>query len=469
MKKICLLLICIFISTSTVYAQKGKKGSKKRSATRVTQTGRVNRGGIERIRINKRSIPQIKIPETRLASPSRFGQVSRHSFSSKGRLADANIAALERQVAELERDKQVLEADSKALEFYNDYGRSVLAVPNKAVEEKLIDNPEEETKKFSMTVVKTVYKGKEEIYGIIATHLLPTISSEADEKNGIMRKFEAELPLPDGTKKRIPAEVVQISPRSMLDISLVKFSPEVEKLLKPLELSDKLPTDNQILYSYGFADGAASATTRTMQKRSFIAIKTDVIKVGGKRQGYCGSPILDAQGKVVGIHTGTANGASYGAHAAFINNLVEAYHNGGKSHYDLELDGYVLTSLNVDEYISAFALADEHFRIIYKEDGIGVGWDTFGKYSESRLLNARNKFPQAKYLILHSRKAFWEQSEKSGEYILAEDRTVITFEEGQIREHIYDLHDHELLYSPEYQQGAVLILDQLDGMPAQYD
>ena len=390
MKKICLLLICIFISTSTVYAQKGKKGSKKRSATRVTQTGRVNRGGIERIRIVSGSIPNIR--ETRLASPSRFGQVSRHSFSSKGRLADVNIAELERQVAELERTQQALEADSKALEFYNDYGRSVLYAP-------LISG---ETLGFTITVVKI----EGEIFGVMPSHSLYYDHGFAH----LSKSFYVNI-IKDGKTERVLAEVVQASPASMLDISLVKFSAESEKLFAPLEVYDAPLEMGEQLYSHGFAAGKETDITRSVNAQSFLSVRTNQA-IEGNREGYCGSPILDAQGRVRAIHVGTTEhpgdipDVSYGTHAKFIKLLVEAYHNQGKANYDLVIEGQKIATLNVDEYISVCDLFDENGKRIAQQN-------IPGKFSESRIHETLEKHPQAVYLNLTSRKVNWKEEQSS--------------------------------------------------------
>lgn len=366
----------------------------------------------------------------------------------------------------------------KLLAFNTGIGKSVLYIPNVALEQDpniLKENPQA-VRGFSMTVVKSKYQGKDEIFGIIPTHSLPSNYENADSKFGVTKKFQAQVILPNGSTELIPAEVVQSSAQSMLDLSLVKFKPENEKLLKPLEMSDISMKPKEKLFLYGEANGIPVSFDREVTSNSLISARTDMIKApNGQRQGFCGSPWLNMKGQVQAIHTGSVEeeNVSHGTHVSFVKKLIEAYHNGGKAEYDLMLDGHVLATLNVDEYISAFAIADNNFNIIYKEDGIGVGgWNPdgtqvkiFKKYSESRIRKAI-KIPEAAYLILHSRTPYWN-TENAAEPMLVEDRSAASFDESKLREHVYNLDIHESLWTSDVNETGwdSLILQQLDGMP----
>lgn len=333
--------------------------------------------------------------------------------------------------------------------FNETYGRSVLIVPDVGLRPHVdVLEPGEPETGFTMTIIKKTYDGQEGIYGIIPTHAIASNPGEAKLKMGIAQRFKAKLVLADGTSKRVNAEIVQISPSSMLDISLVKFDKETEALLEPLEISTIPPQPNAPIYSPGYADGLAVSANRKVLKNAFIYIATDLIDVGGNTRGFCGAPLIH-KGKVVGFHTGSSNAhqMSYGTQARFVDNLIEAFHNSGYSFYDLVLDGHVLTSLNIDEYISAFGFADEKLEMLYKEDVVG-------KYSESSIRAAREAVPQAKYLILHSRTAYWRES-KSGDFALIEDRHVKGIKQSQLREHIYDLETHQLVAEPAQATGGL--------------
>ena len=396
-------------------------------------------------------------------------------------MAQVSATARELTLAKVQRaarKRNLLDKQEQDTEFNAGIGKSVLFIPNVALEKDpsiLVENPHA-IRGFSMTVIRSPYKGKDEIFGVIPTHSLPSNFENADAKFGVTKKFKAELLLPNGNVKTITAEVVQISPRSMLDVSLVKFNAQDEPFLRPLELSDAATELKEPLFLYGRANGVSNSFDREVTKNSFISARINMISpANGERQGFCGSPWLNAEGKVKAIHTGSVEGerVSHGTHASFVKKLIEAYHNGGKAEYNLMLDGNVLTTLNVDEYISAFAIADSNLNIIYKEDGVGVGgWKpngeevyVLGKYSESRVRKAM-QMPGAEYLILHSRTPFWE-TDMVKEPMLVEDRSISTFDDSKLREHVYHLADHELSWVTEANESGwdSLLLKQLDGMP----
>ncbi len=288
-----------------------------------------------------------------------------------------------------------------------DFGQRVLFAPVEA-------NP---ASGFSITIFKTSYQGQEEIFGVIASHALP--ESYYTLHNSLHRNFQAYVQQPDGDIKEIPGTVVQISPRSMLDISLVKFPQEAQQGLRPLELADAPVQSYEVLYSPGFAAGLPSEETRTVTKLSFLSVQTDQ-NLPGERYGFCGSPLLDSQGKIKAIHTGTKESAdapqvSYGTHAHFINLLVQAYHQGGQALYDLNIKGHTLARLNVDEYISAISLYDAQGKRLAQKN-------LEDKFSQTTVESMLESNPQARYIQLTSRKAQWV-TDNDGDSILKEDRS----------------------------------------------
>ncbi len=292
---------------------------------------------------------------------------------------------------------------------------------------------------FSLSVIQK----EGEIYGLIPTHSLPKNIAEAQFQIGVTKDFEFPVTLADGSTVSVRGEVVQISPESMLDISLVKFDPRYEKLLKPVEYVSEEPPIGEELFSFGNANGIPAFSRRTVKGNSQLSIRTNLIEVGEETIGYCGGLIFNKEGRGVGIHTGSVNETSYATHAHFINNLIEAYHNGGKSEYNLMFDDRVLTTLNIDEYIFATSLTDEFFNVIYQERGTTSVFGVTKKFSENHLHELIAEHPGAKFVVLQSRKLVWQKGE-NGEFALLEDHGKKSAVKGHAREHIFNLETKEL-------------------------
>lgn len=210
---------------------------------------------------------------------------------------------------------------------------------------------------FSGAVFKTTYHGQEEIFGVVAAHALSTTMSSP-----LGQTFTARVYTPQGWKS-VPAQVVQYSAPSMLDMVLVKFRPEDEKLFEPLSLSLQRPEAGETLQTQGFALGkAVFIPNRTVVESSQMLLLTRMPFNEG-RNGLCGSPVTNEQNELVGIHTGSskglANDVGYAVPAAFLPLLVRAYHQPGREEvFPLVLDGRVVLQLKVDEYISEVRLSN---------------------------------------------------------------------------------------------------------------
>ena len=118
-----------------------------------------------------------------------------------------SLEQLREKEAQLLAEHERLDAEQVSLAFNADLGESVVFAP--------IGNGKKGG--FTVTIIKTEYKGSEEVFGVIATHVLPSDTLYA--ASSLQRSFHVQVPKADGTYITIPAEVVQISPQSMLDIS----------------------------------------------------------------------------------------------------------------------------------------------------------------------------------------------------------------------------------------------------------
>lgn len=263
---------------------------------------------------------------------------------------------------------------------------------------------------YSVTVVKTHVQGKEEIFGVIATHVLPDATHNRLGPGMLSTKFQVQVKdVWSGKDVLYDAQVVQVSPSSTLDISLVKFEEEVEWGAFPLEIADTPTQLNERLFSYGFTAGEPYPLfSRQVLHNSFLSVQTDQ-NIAGDRQGFCGSPLLDATGKVKAIHTGTKFSSntpdvSYGTHAHFINSLVEAYYNEGNAAYDLEIKGQTLARLNVDEYIDGIYIYNTSGKLVVQKNIVGGTKNSFPKFSESMLSSLLESTPDAGFLLFRTKR-----------------------------------------------------------------
>ncbi len=217
-------------------------------------------------------------------------------------------------------------------------------------------NQKEQQSIFSGTVFKISYNGQEEIYGVVAAHAIGVKLNAPLSQN-----FVADVYTSQGYRS-IPAQIVQISAPSMIDMALVKFRPEDEKLFEPLSLAKQQPESGQLLQTQGFARGReVFLPDRMLLGQSGPALRTAVPIVHGQRSGLCGSAVTNTQHELVGIYTGSACGLagdiSYATPASFLSVLVDAYH-GASGTFPFILDGRMIMPLQVDEYISEVRLAD---------------------------------------------------------------------------------------------------------------
>ncbi len=195
-----------------------------------------------------------------------------------------------------------------------------------------------------------------EIFGVIAAHV-----AKNDLCNPLAQNFIAQVLTPEGWLS-IPAEIVQISAPSMLDLALVKFRPEDEKLFEPLELADEKPSAGQFVLTQGFGQGHEiylADRPLLATDTPFLLAKTPVPL--DDRIGMCGSVITNLHHEVVGTYTGSvcslSGDESFAAPVSFLRALVAAYR-GENYTFPFILHGQTILSLDVDEYISEVRLAD---------------------------------------------------------------------------------------------------------------
>ena len=289
--------------------------------------------------------------------------------------------------------------------------------------------------RFSGTVFAVEYNGKKEIYGAIATHIVP---SEADDYLGVSRHFTAVV-YHKGKPISIPAQIVASSPVSMLDISLVKFPDDKEALLKPLSLGTV--QDGEVLYTIGFAQ----SRFRYIPNRKVIAnlpfsIRTTMPLPSNQRSGLCGSPLLNEKNELVGIHTGSSfnpnRDYSFATPSHYLRDLVAAYHNKGISKIAFYVDENIAIRLNSDEYVTSVMLLDE-FGHALAEENISF------RFSRSKVSTMLKEYPQAEFLKLTTKTVHWTPD---GNALLV---TRDWLEKTPSKTYFYDLKDDKLIHVEE--------------------
>lgn len=330
---------------------------------------------------------------------------------------------------------------------------SAHALPSDAYIFQARETGDAPTNIFSGTIFTVPYKGKNETYGVIATH---SISSEVTEKMALHRKFTAII-YKNGLQHPIEVEIVAASPKSMLDIALVKFPADKEALLKPYSLGE-ISSDIS-LHSKGFAGlQASSIAERKVVSCTPNSIRTTIPVARADRPGLCGSAVLNGRNELVGIHTGSiANtkeelDVAYATPAHYLNNLIEAYHNGGKAKVPFTLGGRKIADLNMDEYITYTALTDADQKIIWQ-------LQVNAKFSYSKLQEALEQHPQAKFLQLTTRRAAWTEDG----YAFVENRGKT--DRGPKTTYLYDLQEQKLIrtaqsvYNPQTRKRQNLVIE----------
>ena len=254
---------------------------------------------------------------------------------------------------------------------------------------------------FSGVVFKTQYEGKEGVYGVVAAH---AVAPDLTTNRFLREKFTAEVFDGNGFIA-VEAELVQISSRTMLDLALVKFRPEDEKLFTPLSLSlEEIPAEEQIS-GLGFGQGQwVSTSNRRLLQNAPLSLRTSFFLPLADRPGLCGSAVLNKKKELLGIHIGSTwdgglggEDIGYATPAKFLNTLVEAYHNDGEAMFPLEINNQIITWLNIDEFVSYVRLKNSRGNIIWRR-AVHMKFP----YNEISAL-----LPQAQYIELSINKAVW--------------------------------------------------------------
>lgn len=294
---------------------------------------------------------------------------------------------------------------------------------------------------YSGTVFKINYQGKEEIYGVIAAHV---INRSKVDTRFVHKTFMAQV-YTQGKMITIPAEIVQVGAPNMLDIALVKFRPEDEDLFEPLPLNTQEIMPGVPLRRQGFVGGkVVYMPERPLRDKNEILFSSQVIDGPEKsRSGFCGAAVVNQQNELVGIHVGSKGNArtedtGFAVYAKFLQVLVEAYHHGGEVFYPFKLSGQTIVSLRPDEYISEVVLRNDERKIIYRY---------FMGYKEAYEIIERDIVRySARYVEFTVRRVNWKNSHHA--QILEDHENALVHK--YLRTYVYDLQEQKIISQSKY-------------------
>ena len=142
------------------------------------------------------------------------------------------------------------------------------------------------------------------------------------------------------------------------DAALVELPPEVKDHVRPLVISRQGPEKNTFVDSFGFPDPnfwpkdySKNANRRILDVCGYKIITT--LPPEGRGNGACGGPLLNSQGEVVGIHSGSFKGKlGFAVNAkAAIDDLFTAMQNGGRVLKPLVFKGVKIADINITENV----------------------------------------------------------------------------------------------------------------------
>lgn len=286
---------------------------------------------------------------------------------------------------------------------------------------------------FSGTVFQTLHNGKKEIFGVVPAH---AIARSAEDPKSLRQEFKAIMFL-NGKQQEIPVKIVQISSPYFLDLALVKFPEEVLEFLSPLSLSQISVKPSDIFHSPALEDlGFPYVGGRVVQMTTPTSFRTSISVAKEERAGMCGTPLLNDQQQIVGIHTGSTKvsenfglgDVAYVAPVDVLNSLVNAYFNEGKAKVPFVINGEKVADMNIDEHLASFSLLDEKGNILWNQE-------IEGRFSTLSFNKVLSQNPQARFLMLRTKRVFWNET---GSFITEEQSEKLV--DGS--RYFYDLENH---------------------------
>lgn len=190
----------------------------------------------------------------------------------------------------------------------------------------------------SAFVFEENYNGKRYLWGATAAHYFLQKPSLENSQLGL-----------------VPIKIVAQGHYGYNDVALFPIPDNMQKYIQPLKLAEHSAKKGEELISAGyFDDGFQIEKNRVVIKRLPTRILTSlVVEDKLAREGACGGPVINAQGEVVGMHVGSSDRlqAGFVVPVEHFYELLQAYHQQGKSLHSLYFNGKNLGPININEFV----------------------------------------------------------------------------------------------------------------------
>ncbi len=191
--------------------------------------------------------------------------------------------------------------------------------------------------------LEETYQGKKYLWGVTVSHYL-------------FQKPALKL----AGCQAIPVSFDIQGNAGMNDISLFLLPPQVAEQITPLQLADQPAQQGDELSSIGYWNGEIHLDVKRIvqevtQTRFITSLQLDP---DFAREGTCGSPVLNREGQVVGVHAGNSRKRQTGIvlPAQHIRQALAAYHQQGNFEQELLFNGISLGALHINESISSIEI-----------------------------------------------------------------------------------------------------------------
>ena len=183
-------------------------------------------------------------------------------------------------------------------------------------------------------------------------------------------------------------------------MSIFEVDPVTAGLFTPLHLADTPPEVGEILASGGYfndGDFHYEPDRQVQEIHPHRMITSLHVGAGPYREGACGSPILNEQGEVVGMHIGSSekNQTGFAITLADIKAILKAQHQQNKIPEPLFFNGKEIAQLHINEgIISIEAFKDNKLtdRVLFYHDEKRVDYNHLEKAIDTS---------DADFLIIH--------------------------------------------------------------------
>lgn len=108
----------------------------------------------------------------------------------------------------------------------------------------------------------------------------------------------------DGKDISFPATVELTGRKFGINAALIKLPEEAAEVALPIELAPEALSPQTTVFTYGFSNGSFKKTVRSVLVPGTERLLADFPSFNAPKPGFCGSVVLNEQGRAVGIETG---------------------------------------------------------------------------------------------------------------------------------------------------------------------